>query len=87
MHNLLTVRKTVFNRQERRDEIIHYIKWFKDMKQDSPNLKEIARYLCVSKDTVSRDVQKLKAQGRLDYNKYKKRSVRLIESQVLKAEV
>ena len=66
MLDLLNVRTKVFNPQERQDEIIHYIQWFQGMKQDAPNLKEIARYLCVSRDTVSRDMQKLKSLGRLD---------------------
>lgn len=87
MLDFLNIRTKVFEPQERQDEIIHYIKWFKDMKQDAPKLKEIAEYLCVSPQTVSSDVQKLKAQGRLDYKKYKQRSVRLIESQVSKAAV
>lgn len=87
MLDFLNIRTKVFNPQERQDEIIHYIKWFRAMKQDAPKLKEIANYLCVSPQTVSSDVRKLKAEGRLNYNKYKQRSVRLIESQTMKAEV
>ena len=73
-------KQKVFNGTERRTEIIRYIKRFQNKEEYPPSMGEIAQHLCVSKSTVAYDMQKLKAQGRLDYKKYKARTIRLIEN-------
>ena len=73
-------KKNVFKGTKRRSEIIRYIKWFQDKEEYAPSMSEIAQHLKVSKSTVAYDMQKLKAQGRLDYKRYKARTIRLIEN-------